>query len=64
MGPNTGSGRLMVKGRIRYGVRPLPSDIRQKRSDPLFFEIFVWLLGPDLLGDCLDIFFVEQSVLF
>jgi hypothetical protein len=47
-----------AKSLMQYGVRPLPIDIRQKRSDPLLGKVFVLLFGPDLLGDGLDIFFV------
>ena len=44
---------------MQYGGRLLPSDIRQKRSDPLLGKVFICILWPDLLVDGMDIFFVE-----
>jgi hypothetical protein len=47
---------------MQYGVRPLPGDIRQKRSDPLLGEVLLRFCGPDLVGDGLDGGFVQERV--
>jgi hypothetical protein len=51
------AGSSPAEAQIQYGVRPLPSDIGQKRPDPLLAKVFVRFFGPDLVGDGLDVVF-------